>query len=206
MTESKQNEITNRLYKLEKQNRYMKLGGLTIVLLVVATMLAGADKKPEIAEEIRAKRIVVVNEKGEERIELKSSKDGSLCSIADSNGTRRIELASLNGTSGLILRDQKEEIRVMILGHLGAAQFEMYNSKGVDGIKIITNDILPGCFVFDKTGKRAILITSDENGGLMGILNKTDESVVLLHADEYGNGVVGAFNRKGKGKTLTPGP
>jgi len=25
-------------------------------------------------------------------------------------------------------------------------------------------------------------------------------------ADEYGNGVVGAWNRKGKGRTLTPGP
>ena len=32
------------------------------------------------------------------------------------------------------------------------------------------------------------------------------EEIVDLMADEYGNGVVGAWNRKGKGRTLEPGP
>jgi hypothetical protein len=39
----------------------------------------------------------------------------------------------------------------------------------------------------------------------MRILNETDEAVVQIFADEYGNGYVGAFNRKGKGRTLQPG-
>jgi hypothetical protein len=38
------------------------------------------------------------------------------------------------------------------------------------------------------------------------IRNKTGEEVAQLYADEYGNGVVGAWNRKGKGRTLQPGP
>ena len=42
-------------------------------------------------------------------------------------------------------------------------------------------------------------------GGRLNIVNKTDETVVQLKADEYGKGYVGAFNRKGKGKTLQPG-
>ena len=42
-------------------------------------------------------------------------------------------------------------------------------------------------------------------GGRLNIVNKTDETVVQLKADEYGNGYVGAFNRKGMGKTLQPG-
>ena len=44
------------------------------------------------------------------------------------------------------------------------------------------------------------------NGGLIDILNKTGESIANMYADEYGNGVVGAWNRKGKGRTLQPGP
>ena len=36
--------------------------------------------------------------------------------------------------------------------------------------------------------------------------HKTGESIVQMYADEYGNGVVGAYNRKGKGRTLEPGP
>ena len=42
-------------------------------------------------------------------------------------------------------------------------------------------------------------------GGRLNIVNKTDETVVQLKADEYGNGYVGAFDRKGMGKTLQPG-
>ena len=43
-------------------------------------------------------------------------------------------------------------------------------------------------------------------GGMINVYNKTDEDVVQMYANEYGNGVVGAFNRKGKGRTLKPGP
>ena len=42
-------------------------------------------------------------------------------------------------------------------------------------------------------------------GGRLNIVNKTDETVVQLKADEYGNGYVGAFDRKGMGRTLKPG-
>jgi len=27
-----------------------------------------------------------------------------------------------------------------------------------------------------------------------------------MYADDYGNGVIGAWNRKGEGRTLEPGP
>ena len=41
---------------------------------------------------------------------------------------------------------------------------------------------------------------------LKPVINKTGEDVVQLGVDEYGNGKVGAYNRKGKGRTLKPGP
>lgn len=43
-------------------------------------------------------------------------------------------------------------------------------------------------------------------GGAIQVMNQTEDSVVQLLTDEYGNGVVYAGNRKGKGKTLQPGP
>ena len=48
--------------------------------------------------------------------------------------------------------------------------------------------------------------TPNDTGGMVRVYNKTGEDVVQLRADEYGNGVVGAFNRKGEGRTLKPGP
>ena len=57
-------------------------------------------------------------------------------------------------------------------------------------------------------GKYLVKLTSTrgDEGGLVTVLNKTGEDVVQLGVDEYGNGVVGAYNRKGKGRTLQPGP
>ena len=46
----------------------------------------------------------------------------------------------------------------------------------------------------------------NDTGGLLTVANKTEEKIVTIRADEYGNGVVGAWNRKGEGRTLTPGP
>ena len=43
-------------------------------------------------------------------------------------------------------------------------------------------------------------------GGMINVYNKTGEDVVQMYANEYGKGLVGAFNRKGKGRTLNPGP
>lgn len=44
------------------------------------------------------------------------------------------------------------------------------------------------------------------NGGLVTVLNKTGEAACTLEVDEYGGGEIGAWGRKGKGRTLTPGP
>ena len=43
---------------------------------------------------------------------------------------------------------------------------------------------------------------SRDDGGQISVFNKTGERVITLDADEYGNGVVGAWNRKGKDRTL----
>jgi hypothetical protein len=62
--------------------------------------------------------------------------------------------------------------------------------------------------VNSKTGTNLIFTgaSSRGNGFFFEGYNKTGEAVVQLSADDYGNGVVGAYNRKGKGRTLQPGP
>ena len=55
-------------------------------------------------------------------------------------------------------------------------------------------------------GKDLVVLNASDNGGLVYVYNKTGEDIVQMRADDYGNGVVGAYNRKGKGRTLQPGP
>ena len=61
--------------------------------------------------------------------------------------------------------------------------------------------------VYSKTGvvlKDRVSIFSDpfSNGGSILIRNRTGDLAVVIEADEHGNGKVGAYNRRGKGKVL----
>ena len=63
---------------------------------------------------------------------------------------------------------------------------------------------------YGPDGKQMVLLGAAETdfhylGGLVQVYNKTGEDVVLLHADEHGDGVVGLFNDQGMGRELKPG-
>ena len=59
---------------------------------------------------------------------------------------------------------------------------------------------------YQPNGKKLVKLSTNANGGFVDVLNKTGESIASMYADEYGNGVVWAGNRKGNGRTLQPGP
>ena len=60
--------------------------------------------------------------------------------------------------------------------------------------------------IFNNTGQVVTELFASKNGGNWAILNRTNEDIVNAYADEDGNGVVGAYSRKGEGRTLKPGP
>ena len=82
------------------------------------------------------------------------------------------------------------------------------NSKtGTNLIFTGANEKGDGLFEIEsKEGRKVINAGTGVNGFVVEGFNKTGEAVVQLSADDYGNGVVGAYNRKGKGRTLQPGP
>ena len=57
-------------------------------------------------------------------------------------------------------------------------------------------------FADSATGKTSVMLSSTGNGGDVSVYNKTGEMIVTLEADDYGNGVVGAWDRKGKGRVF----
>ncbi len=59
---------------------------------------------------------------------------------------------------------------------------------------------------YQPNGKMLVELGAGPNGGLIDILNMTGESIANMYADAYGNGVVWAGNRKGKGRRLQPAP
>ena len=81
------------------------------------------------------------------------------------------------------------------------------NDAGDPVVILGTTDIGDGAVTtWSAKGKELVALGANENGGAVAVSNKTGEGVVQMHVDEYGNGVVWAGNRKGKGRTLESGP
>jgi hypothetical protein len=59
---------------------------------------------------------------------------------------------------------------------------------------------------YQPNGKKLVMLGATDDGGGVVVFNKTGEFIVEMSADEYGNGLIGAYNRKGNGRTLKPGP
>ena len=53
-----------------------------------------------------------------------------------------------------------------------------------------------------SNGKTVTHLGATEKGGFIQVINKTGEIVCTMYPDDYGNGIVGAWNRKGEGRTL----
>ena len=59
---------------------------------------------------------------------------------------------------------------------------------------------------YQPNGRKGVRLGAVSDGGAIAIFHKTGDPIIDLHPDDYGNGVVGAWNRKGKRRTLKPGP
>ena len=55
-------------------------------------------------------------------------------------------------------------------------------------------------------GKQLVSVGTSERGGSVYVYNKSGEGIAQIAADDYGNGEVGAWNRKGMGRELKLGP
>ena len=80
------------------------------------------------------------------------------------------------------------------------------SANGNDLVMLTSTDNGNGAVTtYQSNGKDLVNLTSTDNGGMVYVMNKTNETIADMKADEYGNGLVGAYNSKGDGGTLKPG-
>lgn len=89
----------------------------------------------------------------------------------------------------------------------GNALVDMRSAKGEKLVTLgATVDRAGTVATYQPNGKELVDLSANDSGGIIEVSNKTGEGIAQMFADEYGNGVVWAGNRKGKGRTLQPGP
>ncbi len=80
--------VEERLAKLERQNRRLKIAGIVAVVLVPVLVLSCGAKSTEVAEVIRATKFVVVDKDGA----LRASLDSHALTFRDTDGRTRVKL------------------------------------------------------------------------------------------------------------------
>ena len=184
--------VEQRLDQLEKRNKRLTVGltMMVVVVCAVVTMAATGDKDGRFdmvtANTVVARSIYVANDAREMVVVLGATDTGDgLVYTRSAKGKDLVMLSATEGDYGAVSTYQPN----------GKALVTLSATEG--GGSVTT---------YQPNGKELVKLGTSDNGGLVYVFNKTGQRIAEMIADEYGNGLVGAWNRKGKGRTLQPGP
>ncbi len=74
--------------------------------------------------------------------------------------------------------------------HAGVSMVQLLGGKGDTVVGLTSSPRASARLVAMRNGKAFVAITSDEHGGVIGVLDRSGESEVMLGVDESGNGFV----------------
>jgi len=170
-------QLERKTQRLEKRNKRLTVA-LTMMVVAMAAVvtMAATGDKDAEFDTVRARNIFLINDAG----------SGVVILGADYMGNGHVYTQSANG----------RPLVTMSTSPIYDAKLRPYGSEHAMG----------SVTLHQPNGKELVALRASDNGGAVYVSNKTGDTIATLKADEYGNGVVGAWNRKGKGRTLQPGP
>jgi len=222
-------DLEQRVAELERRATRYRNALLLMVVGVCAVAVVGATTDDGM---IRGQSLFLQNEQGETVIYAGPDVEGNGLFVAHSKtgtdliragatteGHGRLTVRSKTGTdliqagattigNGLLAVRSKTGTELFYAGAgttTGDGLLRVRSNTGTDLIYAGADADGDGLLrVHSKTGRDLIYAGGDTDGTgfLFEGYNKTGEGVVQLFVDDYGNGVVGAYNRKGKGRTL----
>ena len=179
--------VEHRLDQLEKRNKRLTVALTMIVVAMCAVVtVAATGEKYSVFDTVVARHIAVVNDAGEIVVSLGANDGGNgLVYTMSANGNDLVMLTSTDNGNGAVTT---------------------YQSNGKDLVNLTSTDNGGTVKTYQPNGKMLVDLSSNDNGGVVDVFNKKGEGIAQMHADEYGNGAVGSYDRKGRGRTLKPGP
>ena len=135
---------------------------------------------------------------------LSATSDGSSVALkADADGSGRVEVSSTTGKSTAVLTGIKEGVGLSL--HAAGEERVLMFAQEESGASML--HLRHPTSTPEKNVNGVCLWSGGaaDTGGELSIFNKTNEEVCTLKVDEYGNGLIGAWDRTGKGRTLKPG-
>lgn len=198
--------IEQRLAAVERQLRFHRL--VIAGLLVALVALVGYGATEGVPDVIRARSFEVVNPEGQAVIAARADKDGGGLWLYNVEGQLVVVAhAGKDGGGVLALYNAEGQSGVGAAALKDGGGLALYNAKGQQGVVADAGVIGGRLTLYNADEKETVILRSRAllgGGGAVVVKNKTGEEVVQAKADEYGMGYIGAFDRQGKGRTLTP--
>ena len=173
MNEVNTTALLERVNRLERQNKLIKLAGIVVALVMAFVLLVGAKEK--VPKEIVAKGFRVVDTKGKTRAalavtpkgpalflsdeneklraSLTVTQEGPILALYDENGKSRVFLAVTQESPGLALYDKKGKMRAELDVLSRGPALRFYHKKGKGGVSLVVASEGAGLGLFDKRGK-----------------------------------------------------
>lgn len=155
MTESTLHTLTRRLDRLEREVRFWKvLGSISLTALTFITLAAA--NPVSVPDEVRAKRFLVVDAKGEIRGGLALMGDGAITlTLAASNGLSGATLtADPGGGATLVFTDNNGKRRTVLHGGPeGGALYLIDKNETARAMLVLRPDETVSLSLYDKSKK-----------------------------------------------------
>ena len=179
--------VEQRLDQLEKRNKCLTAALTLMAVATCAVVTMAATIQRGDFDVIKAQAFYVTNDVGENLIYLGSTNGGEAGVVATytSKGTKLVDLSATRNSHGIVTT---------------------YHPNGKELVGLTASDHGGIVTTYQPNGIELVNLTRNDNGGKVNVFNTTGERIAQVYADEYGNGVVYAGNRKGEGRTLRPGP
>jgi len=180
--------IEQRLEQVEKQTKRLRIAAVVLATALCGVVsMAATERQDGVFDTVVANAIYVKNNEGVSLVRIIATDGGDgLVTTYNYNGKTVNKLVDLSVTKG-------NEGIVTTYGPTGKELVDV--TASTNGAGKVT--------IYGRTGKKLAGLGDTENGGSLFVHNKTGEAIVTLQADDYGNGQVGVWNRKGMGRKYT---
>ena len=161
--------------KYREKLGYMALGGLLMLVGMLAANLTPLTAQRDTFGEITCTGLKVVDSEGNQRVRLTGYPDGGIVAACDSNGNLRTSLVGF-----------EEGGKIFVMGHGGEERVTI----GVDenGGQIV---------VHHKDGKSRVAMWSAKDGGQLVVYGKDDKPRADMGVNKHGKGEISTWGKKG---------
>ena len=191
--------VTQRLDRLERVNRGMKVA-VAVVLILASTVVVMGQAFPQMETEIRSRRFVVVDRYGKARAFLGLGSKGPRIILIDPTGTRRAMLGldregpafgfydadgkvrlalSLDSKGPAVgLRDANEKLRIGLGVAAEGPALDLYNAMEKRGAVLHLTATGPSILLKDTKGNtRVALAVTLRQGPILGLLDANERVI-----------------------------